>query len=344
MAEAHNMQEFNNFIVDDSTDYSSDNIEESSSDCDDDDSTSEIIGSFSANVDNTSSVAQSRGSRNEERSVAAAGHGIDPQEHHDDIGAGTREYGHLLAFDEHDPDNPEKVMNHCWVPVPALNCNCGADLKQLNWEEYCALVNYKRKTAAKHSPGRSPIKKFPFATTLPYAVQYVQFLQQKQKTVIYTREAPRHPGLPLTVPYSRQKYKQWKKQTNQFARYYLTAYCPEVEGYAAGDMTANPDHEEMDRTFVSYSFDWKALQDFIEHCQCSNSAIDKFHLMLMRCRMVGMSTSTKAKLMLTDYRNHNWDTWSQHQQRELKYQHYLMQYNLLQGGNQEHLDEEIRAV
>ena len=43
MAEAHNMQEFNNFIVDDSTDYSSDNIEESSSDCDDDDSTSETI-------------------------------------------------------------------------------------------------------------------------------------------------------------------------------------------------------------------------------------------------------------------------------------------------------------
>ena len=104
-------------------------------------------------------------------------------------------------------------------------------------------------------------------------------------------------------------------------------------------MPANPDHEEMDRTFVSYSFDWKALQDFIEHCQCSNSAIDKFHLMVMRCRMVSMSTSTKAKLMLTDYRNHNRDTWSQHQQRELKYQHYLMQHHLIQGGNQEHLDE-----
>ena len=215
MAEAHNMQEFNNFIVDDSTDYSSDNIEESSSDCDDDDSTSKIIGSFSANVDNTSSVAWSRGSRDEERSVTASGHGIHPQERHDDIGAGTGEYGHLLAFDERDPDNPEKVVNCCWVPVPALCCNCGADVKQLNWEEYCALVNYKRKTAAKHSAGRSPIKKFPFATTLPYAVQYVQFLQQKQKTVIYTRKAPRHPGLPLTVPYSRQKYKQWKsKPTN----------------------------------------------------------------------------------------------------------------------------------
>ena len=246
MAEAHNMQEFNNFIVEDSTNYSSDNIEESSSDCDDDDSTSEIIGSFSANVDNTSSVAQSRGSRDEERSVAVAGHGIHPQEHHDDIGAGTGEYGHLLAFDERDPDNPEKVMNHCWVPVPALHCNHGADLKQLNQEEYCALVNYKSNTAAKHSAGRSPIKKFPFATMLPYAVQYVQFLQQKQKTVIYTRKAPRYPGLPLTVPYSRQKYKQWKKQADQFAQYYLTAYHPEVEGYAAGDMTANPDHEEMD--------------------------------------------------------------------------------------------------
>ena len=109
MAEAHNMQEFNNFIVNDSTDYSSDNIEESSSDCDDDDSTSEIIGSFSANVDNTISVAWSRGSRDEERSVTAAGHGIHPQE-----------YGHLLAFDERDPDNPEKIMNCCWVPVPAL--------------------------------------------------------------------------------------------------------------------------------------------------------------------------------------------------------------------------------
>ena len=43
MAEAHNMQKFNNFIVDESTDYSSDNKEESSSDCDDDDSTSETI-------------------------------------------------------------------------------------------------------------------------------------------------------------------------------------------------------------------------------------------------------------------------------------------------------------
>ena len=216
MAEAHNMQEFNNFIVDDSTDYSSDNIEESSSDCDDDDSTSKTIGSFSANVDNTSSVAWSRGSRDDERSVAAAGHGIHPQEHHDDLGSGIREYGHLLAFDEHDPDNPEKVMNHCWVPVPPLYCNHGADLKQLNREEYCALVNNKRKTAAKHSTGRSPIKKYPFATMLSYAVQYVQLLQQNQKTVIYTRKAPRHPGLPLTVPYSRQKYKQWKSQANQF--------------------------------------------------------------------------------------------------------------------------------
>ena len=89
MAEAHNMQEFNNFIVDDPTDYSSDNIEESSSDCDDDNSTSNTIGSFSANVDNTRPVAWSRGSRNEERSVAAAGHVIHPQEHHDNIGAGT---------------------------------------------------------------------------------------------------------------------------------------------------------------------------------------------------------------------------------------------------------------
>ena len=132
MAEAHNMQEFNNFIVADSTDYSSDNIEESSSDCVDDDSTSKIIGSFSANVDNTSSVAWSRGSRDEKRLVTAAGHGIHTQEHNDDIGAGTGEYGHLLAFDEHDPDNPEKVMNCCWVPVPALYCSCGADLKQLN--------------------------------------------------------------------------------------------------------------------------------------------------------------------------------------------------------------------
>ena len=107
------------------------------------------------------------------------------------------------------------------------------------------MVNYKRNTAAKHSAGRSPIKKFPFATMLPYAVQYVQFLQQKQKTGIYTRKAPRHPGLPLTVPYSRQKYKQWKKQANQFAQYYLTAYHPEVEVYAAGDMTVNPDHEKL---------------------------------------------------------------------------------------------------
>ena len=230
-------------------------------------------------------------------------------------------------------------MNHCWVPVPALYCNHGADLKQLNREKYCALVNYKMKTAAKHSAGRSPIKKFPFATTLPYAVQYVQFLQQKQKTVIYTRKAPRHPGLPLTVPYSRQKYKHWKKQTNQFARYYLTAYHPEVDGYAAGDMATNPDHEEMDQTCVLYSFNWKALQDFIEHCQCSNSAIDKFSLMLMRHRMVGMSTSTKPKRMLTDYRNHKRDTWLEHQQRELKYQHYLLQRHLIQGGNQEHLDE-----
>ena len=48
------------------------------------------IGSFSANVDNTSSVAWIRGSRDEEeRSVAAAGHCIHPQEHHDDIGAGN---------------------------------------------------------------------------------------------------------------------------------------------------------------------------------------------------------------------------------------------------------------
>ena len=95
----------------------------------------------------------------------------------------TGEYGHLLGFDEHDPDNPEKVMNHCWVPVPALYCNCGADLTQLNQEEYCvhSLVNYKRKTAAKHSAGRSPIKKFPFATMLPYTVQYVQFLSTKAK-------------------------------------------------------------------------------------------------------------------------------------------------------------------
>ena len=104
-------------------------------------------------------------------------------------------------------------------------------------------------------------------------------------------------------------------------------------------MTANPDHEEMDETFVSYSFDWKALQEFLEHCQHSNSAIDKFCLMLMRRRMVGMPTSTEAKLMLTDYRNCNRDNWLQHQQRELKYQHYLMQHHLIQGGNQEHLDE-----
>ena len=43
--------------------------------------------------------------------------------------------------------------------------------------------------------------------------------------------------------------------------------------------------------------------------------------------------------MLTDYRNHNRDTWLQHQQRELKYQHYIMQHHLIQRGNQEHLDE-----
>ena len=65
----------------------------------------------------------------------------------------------------------------------------------------------------------------------------------------------------------------------------------------------------------------------------------QFHLMLMRHRKVSMLTSTKAKLMLTDYRNRNKDTWSQHQQRELKYQHYLMQHYLIQGGNQEELDE-----
>ena len=82
-----------------------------------------------------------------------------------------------------------------------------------------------------------------------------------------------------------------------------------------------------------------------KHCKISlnivNAAIHQLtsSALLMRWRMVSMSTSTKAKLMLTDYRNRNRDTWSEHQQRELKYQHYLMQHHLIQGGNQEHLDE-----
>ena len=128
--------------------------------------------------------------------------------------------------------------------------------------EYDALIQVKLKLK---DVTKVSSTYFDFAETFVLAERYSQTLKGKQSTVIFKGKAARHPG---EKPKDRELMLNWQKQADRFAEYILTMFRPE-----------ECDFKGNSTTLSNLSYNWQALQEWINKCQCDSSIINKFRLM-----------------------------------------------------------------
>ena len=182
------------------------------------------------------------------------------------------------------------------IPRPAFYRNRGKELRHLNEMEYEALIDFRKKG---NGEGKKATE-LDFGPSFKCAATHTQYLRAKQRTIIVTRKAPHHPGKRPTE--SHQTIERWKEQANRYARFYLSIFRPETECYDAG-------HENP------YSYDWDALEEFVDELSHDDCIISKFRLMQMHTHMKGFFTPYRTKLMLSTYRRRCRDNWNKEQQK-----------------------------
>jgi len=183
------------------------------------------------------------------------------------------------------------------IPKVALYANRGYDLRELNLIEYFALIDKRPRTTTKNTQS----KHFEFPLSFVCASEYDQVLCMKQKTVIVVGKAPPYPGnRPRQIRGA--QYDKWRREADEYARFYLTLFRPEVLCY---DIV----HEN------TYKYDWESLEAFVNALSTDKSILSKFRLMSMHTRMKGLYTPYDNKVFSGTYRNRSRDMWDPHTKR-----------------------------
>ena len=210
----------------------------------------------------------------------------------DDEENGEEEKVHKVQFDVHNLGAVKtytlegKGVNatRAVVPFAAMYSNRGKDLRLLNRFEYHALVKVEEK---KVNASRST--EFCFSEKIVLAAKYAQVLRSKQQVLIIVGKEPSHPGEPPKL--SRvNAFDGWQQRANKFARYYLTLYRPEIDFFSSSE------HNNL-------SYDWTALQEFIDELQRDSSVMSKFRLGSIDRRLHSLRTRYRTKRITMDYRN-----------------------------------------
>jgi hypothetical protein len=191
------------------------------------------------------------------------------------------------------PVGEDKKKLRKLVPVSSFYANRGYDLRNINLVEYCTIIDVKEIKG--FSATRN--KHFSFSDRFFCAANHDQALRSKQRTVLVIRKPPPHPGdRPLLQP--SKGYDRWRKQADDYARFYLTLYRPEVDCYSAEQ------HND-------YLYTWEALESFVYSLSSDDTILSKFRLMSMHTRMKGLYTSYKNKIILGTYRALGRDLWDE---------------------------------
>jgi hypothetical protein len=209
------------------------------------------------------------------------------------------------------------VENDKKIPIPVFFPNhyhCrGETLRNMSRAEYYCLVDIKEKpnnvekqiiSQEKRKPGRKHSKFHEFGVGHPLRATHVQVLRSFQKIPIYTKRPPEE--LPKLDSDGEPEN---KNVANNFARYYLTAFRPEVDDY---------DDEHRD---LSLQFKWSGFCKFVEELEneaAQGSFISEARLHLMRSTMNGLASLNETKICLAKYRKRQRDLWTSSEQEEAR--------------------------
>ena len=143
--------------------------------------------------------------------------------------------------------------------------------------------------------GRGHQRSFPLLPSFSGCNDVYHVLSRKQKTPLLKDLPPRHPGKRPPGGGTEEEVKAfqfWKKRADDFASYYLTLFRP----------------HRLDSPHLSY--DWEALQLWIEDLRKDKSIISKFRLMVLHQHVRGLRTRAVCKRMARDYRGRARRMWS----------------------------------
>jgi hypothetical protein len=199
-----------------------------------------------------------------------------------------QQLGRMQLFTYETDGDPIKDI----VPVAALYPNRGEGLQSLNRYEYAALVKVDKR---RENPRRIRRTQYEFGRSFAPASQYAQFLQAKQRTVVFTSKPPPPPGTAPDIN-NTNEYPQWRDKANLYGRFFLTLFRPEICCYNQSDTN-------------DYEYTWDALLQFVSELQQDKSIISKFRLMSMHTRIKGFWTPFRNKEMLATYRKRNRKIW-----------------------------------
>ena len=173
----------------------------------------------------------------------------------------------------------------------------GEGLRHLTRSEYEATVRVQKKTSTTTSttptaatgsrPGHVKNKRFDFDAGHVLAASHEQVIRTKQCVLIFTGRQPPIPSDETSA-----------KEKNKFARYYLAAFRPEPDLFAADQVN-------------DLQYDWSALCSYLLHLETSNLLISKMRLnQIWKC-MFNMLATHSSKVKLSDFRSRARKTWSQ---------------------------------
>ena len=187
-----------------------------------------------------------------------------------------------------------------FIPYPDFYLHRGELLRILNRIEYNCLLRIVEKKKEKAlnkggaGAGRPTNARFSFGKGFVLEATHDQQLLSKHLLPIHTVGAPKIPN--FNKPHRDEQ--MFRKECDDFAKYYLMAYRPELDNY-----------DENNRTLqMDYSFE--ALQSFMDEMANSNRFIDQARLKMMTDKMFSLHTTQEAKVLLSQFRRRNVDYWS----------------------------------
>ena len=193
------------------------------------------------------------------------------------------------------------------VPPPLHYRYRGTALWTLNRHEYYSLIKIQRKKAAsKQSPskkrgGRKASKRFCFSQSHPLHASHEQHLVSKHPVLVCCGVPPKHPGNPPTTDRG-GGVDNWEKSAQEYARYYLCMYRPELPG-------------------LTYQYEWDDLVDYVTELTSSPSALSRFRLRAMERHSKGVSSTFRFKRCLQLYRAKSRTLWNKSRQAAIRRSH-----------------------
>jgi len=197
-----------------------------------------------------------------------------------------------VVFPNETSDKPGETIV---LPVSAFYLYRGEALKDMNYYEYLACVEFKNKkprSVARDATDKRLQEHFRFDPTFAAPDSCHHVLRRKQHTPLIKGRMPRHPG---TKP-ANGSTTRWQTQADSYASFYLTLFRPE-------------------NAHSNFGYSWVDLEDFVSHLQNDNRIISKFRLIMMHQHMAGLKKNNKLGKMTLQYRGRGRDLWTTRQRQ-----------------------------